>query len=786
MDINLSLIHRTLTAASLAELIDALRQQGVQEDVLEFARSQDSKAQGRLLSELRKNTQLTVDDLQEFLKPEEDKNSPVEVSYVKQHCPIEMQDWALIQLRKLRKMGELDPEANKRGDIPYDLFMEKISGEIKDWSQHARPRPQLISFDWKQAMQASDEWHAAIAAGGAGKTYQENDPSLIVYGPHWKNPKFEGWTLRQVKTQNDMQVEGFLLHHCVGGGGYVRSSDEGRCRIYSLRDSNENPVFTIETSGDGHNFVQIKGFGNRGPTKEEKFAIAEAFRLEPPKTIKPEWKDPAMAGWTIQEVTDPRFCQMTGRGSAIKGAQLLVDPQGEYRGTITGDPGEERASFDTPAVTPEVLRGLRAHYGIQPPVKVFQQPVVTVKDKSTRAIGSGGWSIWRVEDPRHFDFSNREHNKEDDDNTVYELRTPSGKAQGHIEVSPDGENVVKVDDDPKAGWGDLAKNEPFGYDQVIEDWVKSGKGAPTAWLEDPREGRYETSAEDFAEDLSTITRGNRDKYGLLLPLKELPSDMLDDAKDVLEKDGTGSRDNTLHNDHDIPEGLVDAAAAIGPLELAHLQQALWDKNDECSTEFSDNYYSYDDGGDPEPDRDDDDFQVAREDYETEEEYKEAVAEKDQEFKEKYEEWEKERDDRERYAEEEAVDYMPWALYHRSLKYLQGLQEQKKIPDQSTLCTLRERWQKQNLREYIKKNIKLKKNIVATLESLTEKRAKDPVKYPKWFEHTWHVPDRIGGRNALSEAMVKLALKNKIPIPLDLKYYKDKLTEKKPRVKLSNR
>jgi len=121
-----------------------------------------------------------------------------------------------------------------------------------------------------------------MAGRGEGKYYQEQN---IVYGPEWKDDKgnvvdkFNGWTIQEVKTQNDLNVEGNKMNNCVGN--YYNAVDNGESRIFSLRDPSNNPHITIETdflssSRTGPimgEVQQIQGNSNRVPDKAYKAMI---------------------------------------------------------------------------------------------------------------------------------------------------------------------------------------------------------------------------------------------------------------------------------------------------------------------------------------------------------------------------------------------------------------------------------------------------------------------------------------------------------------------------------
>lgn len=66
----------------------------------------------------------------------------------------------------------------------------------------------------------------------------------------------EGFKFVELLTKNAFQREGTIMSHCLGGW-----SPQNDLKIYSLRDSANNPHCTIEVRGD-KDINQIKGKGN--------------------------------------------------------------------------------------------------------------------------------------------------------------------------------------------------------------------------------------------------------------------------------------------------------------------------------------------------------------------------------------------------------------------------------------------------------------------------------------------------------------------------------------------
>jgi hypothetical protein len=91
-------------------------------------------------------------------------------------------------------------------------------------------------FDINQlSYQEVDEWLKAYNAEHVGEGWEERNVWATL--PN-------GWTVEEVKTPNDLQREGELMGHCVGG--YCRNVEKGTSLIFSLRDPNGGPHVTFE------------------------------------------------------------------------------------------------------------------------------------------------------------------------------------------------------------------------------------------------------------------------------------------------------------------------------------------------------------------------------------------------------------------------------------------------------------------------------------------------------------------------------------------------------------
>ena len=128
-----------------------------------------------------------------------------------------------------------------------------------DWVQSGEAGD-IMALDYAEAIQASKRWHARLLRTAEGTPAKEKGQVLATLS--------DGWTVQNLATSSSIREEGHLLGHCVGGDGYRKGVEDGRIGIWSVRNAQNVPVYTLEVSFDtegGPRIVQWKGEGNRLP-----------------------------------------------------------------------------------------------------------------------------------------------------------------------------------------------------------------------------------------------------------------------------------------------------------------------------------------------------------------------------------------------------------------------------------------------------------------------------------------------------------------------------------------
>lgn len=265
---NKIIISQTLTPMGLEGYLSSW---GVSPDVSQFILSLPKETAQFYINKVRKQPNLTLLQLKSEQPPQKiDPYLPQEKNLAKQYeteFP-NFSKWILVSLRKLRK-GIIPPQglsidkALDENTLWGYLSLVRKVPEIRDWIRAYNP--DIASFTPEQAIEMTDEWHRVMAGEGKGKMYAPTNPELIIYGPNWKDKKYNGWTIQKVISKNDLKTEGYKLNHCVGG--YCSAVEHGSSIIYSLRDPKNEPHVTFETSANGE-MRQAFGNSNEEPDSE--------------------------------------------------------------------------------------------------------------------------------------------------------------------------------------------------------------------------------------------------------------------------------------------------------------------------------------------------------------------------------------------------------------------------------------------------------------------------------------------------------------------------------------
>lgn len=334
---------------------DFLAKLGADEAVIEFIEAAAPENQGKLANVVRKTPQITVEQLEKWseenlkTKRTPDKSEEQFATIFAENCTsTETEEsekyhaaytWMLVHLMKLRT-GKTAPAYpgvehehiwNDRDDAgsgtarffsPREnvLFTNVFFHQVPDWVSNTSP--ELYSYDLYSARAASDEWHDQCIVAGTGENYNKTNPRNIVV-------KFSnGWTLQNIDSEHDLEVEGNRMGHCVGS--YWDAVRKGNSQILSLRDTDNEPHVTIEIAIYPNVVTtlvrQIQGKSDREPIDEYKAILREWFITMPDVRWEHGGDD-----WDLDQYGDLD-------DAARKIDELITDDGRDAYGIIVGKP----------------------------------------------------------------------------------------------------------------------------------------------------------------------------------------------------------------------------------------------------------------------------------------------------------------------------------------------------------------------------------------------------------------------------------------------------------------
>lgn len=247
-------------------------------------------------------------------------------------------------------LGKLSPEtpvyspaepASLRHDLGFNHLVDELRNAVRpdsDLPRELRLTPEQLGRtnvpdavrlvhkinQWRE--KAKSEANLQLAKNPATHVLKQYDTvpgtqTPNVKGLHWvelKQP--EGVEVDPIAPNRELEsalkYEGDQMGHCVGG--YCPDVQEGRSRIFSLRDAKGQPHVTVETSpptveprlsGDVSfpgRIVQIKGKANRAPTPEYLPFVQDFVRTQGP------WNDVGDFGNTGMVVAGYHPVQLFG------------------------------------------------------------------------------------------------------------------------------------------------------------------------------------------------------------------------------------------------------------------------------------------------------------------------------------------------------------------------------------------------------------------------------------------------------------------------------------------
>lgn len=149
-------------------------------------------------------------------------------------------------------------------------------GTVARWAAETRTDIGPLTFD--EATLAADGWLKER------KFAKEKPSGIVVY--EWP----DGWTVRELLTEADLEYEGAAMGHCVDQ--YDVADLRKNVRLFSLRDPKNEPHATMEwilahAPYSGNYVSQLRGKGNQHPPKTEYLLRMAEFRDQELATATP-------------------------------------------------------------------------------------------------------------------------------------------------------------------------------------------------------------------------------------------------------------------------------------------------------------------------------------------------------------------------------------------------------------------------------------------------------------------------------------------------------------------
>jgi hypothetical protein len=269
-----------------------LRSKEVAEDVISYLNTLPDKDTKPLMVTINKNPKISLQELlvahpqkeiSDYEKSREAAVGILKALFGRQDRRYNetFSNWIIINLLKKHRLDEDWNWVHRVVTLNYPIDFNDLYDFYQATIQD-NPRFDIYSFSLEQIVELSKEWHDAMAQKGEGKVYTKLKPENIIH-------IFEnGFKLVELDNENDMVVEGNLMHHCIGGPTYVPKLYNKTARFFSLRDQANKPHVTIELSPDLSTVYQIQGFGDKVPKDEYKEMLREYFSKTDTKTSDQE------------------------------------------------------------------------------------------------------------------------------------------------------------------------------------------------------------------------------------------------------------------------------------------------------------------------------------------------------------------------------------------------------------------------------------------------------------------------------------------------------------------
>jgi len=204
--------------ASLQDELEKLRTQGIDESILALFSDPkyDFPTKGKMLGAIKQNPNITLHELENLSG--QNKPSREEKFILDRFENEKFKNWLYHKLKGWRIQP---PKPN--GEYDHNLPSGGMNGEHANFLEQALHAQDFVNNieandpdynlglkTWEQVVEDTNEWEQILIGKGGGKFYNPADREVVMSYP-------DGWNMVNVNSENDLDVEGAKMHHCVAG-----------------------------------------------------------------------------------------------------------------------------------------------------------------------------------------------------------------------------------------------------------------------------------------------------------------------------------------------------------------------------------------------------------------------------------------------------------------------------------------------------------------------------------------------------------------------------------------
>jgi len=237
------------------KLYDILVAWGVSQDVINYITSAGKDMITPLVSIVKQNTSITLEQLQNkyipprhFVMPEDYEWIPKLYSEYPSY-----QKWVEKQIRKAVNSNHKNLHLNSD---PFCTILKWYVASLRDNKNF-----NIHSYDFARAISLAHEWYAVTIGEGNGELYTpiERDEYGNIIDQRVVYKWDDGWYIIALDNKNDFVVESEKMNHCVKI--YWDDYTHGKTIILSLRNPNNTPQATIQLN-NRNEIIQVGGNSN--------------------------------------------------------------------------------------------------------------------------------------------------------------------------------------------------------------------------------------------------------------------------------------------------------------------------------------------------------------------------------------------------------------------------------------------------------------------------------------------------------------------------------------------